>query len=360
MGFADLHGGPPEFTARSAGRVNLLGEHTDYNDGLVLPAPIPQQTAVSVRRRPDRLVRVGSSAFPGDLVGFELGAERRANSWVDYVAGVTRILADAGYEVSGADLFLESEVPLGSGLSSSAALGVAVLRAFRRLGNLDLDDVVLARLWQRVENEFIGAAVGVMDPMSCSVGDVGHALFLDCRSMRFERVKLPAGAGLIVIHSGVSHQHDGGDYNHRVRECAEARARLGVESLRDLSPADLPRINDLPEPLAGRARHVVTENERVLAGVRAIRQGDLVELGRLLTDSHRSQRNDYGVSVPAIDTLVETALTEPGVFGARLTGGGFGGSIVALAKLGDAPKAGRSIAERYRQATGHEPRVLVP
>jgi galactokinase len=342
--------------------VNLIGEHTDYNGGFVLPMAIPQQTEVELAPREDRKVRAFSANLgaAGKVDEYELGQEKRGRGWLDYVQGVTYVLREAGLTVGGFDLWLRSDVPLGSGLSSSAALEVALLRGLREAFGLTLDDVRIALLGQKVECDFVGAPVGVMDQMASSLAHGSAALFLDTRSLQFERVPLPAGVEPIVINSGVTHSHSGGDYRVRRAECERAAKLLGVEQLRDLPDQDLPRALALPEPLGRRVRHVLTENARVLATVQALRSGDLAALGPLLYASHASQRDDYEVSVPEIDLLVDLARSEPDVLGARLTGGGFGGSVVMLARTGSGAAAAARIATRYDKQATHRATVLVP
>jgi galactokinase len=357
--FPALFGRPPAVTADAPGRVNLIGEHTDYNGGFVLPTAIPQRTRVELAPRPDRTVRAWSSA--AETRQYTLGAEAPGQGWLDYVQGVTRLLAADGHTLGGFDVRITSTVPVGSGLSSSAALTVSVMRALRNLFALRLDDVQVARLGQRVENEFVGARVGIMDPMAASLADAGTALFLDARSLHFERVPLPAGADLIVVASGVSHRlAAGGGYNTRRAECERACEVLGVGQLRDLGAADLGRIDTLPAPLNRRARHVVTENDRVLAAVAALGAGDLARLGGLFYASHASMRDDYEVSIPEIDLLVDLARADGAIYGARLTGGGFGGSVVMLGHAGAGAAAADRIARAYAARSGQTPRVLVP
>jgi galactokinase len=357
--FHDVFGRPSEQTARAPGRVNLIGEHTDYSEGFVLPAAIPRETQVEVARASARRVRAFSVDVPAvQPVDYALGGEERGRGWLDYLQGVTVALRRAGYEIGGFDVHVSSRVPLGAGLSSSASFEVAVLRALRSLFSLPLDDVTVARLGQKVETEFVGAPVGIMDQMAASLADGGSALFLDTRSLAYEKVPLPATADLVVVNSGVTHSHAGGEYRTRRAECEEAATRLGVRVLRDLGRADLARIEDLPTPLRERARHVVTENARVLEAVAALRAGDLPGLGRLLRAAHASLRDDFQVSVPAIDTLVEIADQTDGVLGARLTGGGFGGSIVVLTHRAQAAAAAETIARRYHQATGRTATVM--
>jgi galactokinase len=344
------------------GRVNLIGEHTDYNGGFVLPTAIPQRTRVDLVRRQDRRVILATGLFGGETrAEFALGEERPRHDWLDYLAGATWLLRREGMPLGGFGATISSTVPAGAGLSSSAALLVATFRALRQAFGLELDDVRIALLAQQVENEFVGARVGVMDPMAASLADGDTALFLDTRDLSFRPVAIPAAAmELFVIHSGVEHSHAHGGYNARRAECEEAVKLLGVAQLRDLGEADLGRLDVLPDLLRRRARHVITENARVLHAVAALEAADAAGLGRLFLESHRSMRDDYEVSTPEIDRLVEIAAAEPEVCGARLTGGGFGGSIVGIATPGRAAAAAARIAGRYAGETAREGRVLVP
>jgi galactokinase len=342
------------------GRVNLIGEHTDYNGGFVLPVAIPQKTHCRITQRPDRTVRATSRSEHGPRE-FTLGQEKRSGTWIDYVQGVTWVLAREGYTLSGFDLEIESSVPAGSGLSSSAALEVALLRALVDAFSLQgLDDMRIARLSQLLENEFVGARVGIMDPMAAALADERHALFVDTRDLSYGRIALPSTAmEILVIHSGVSHRNSAqGGYNQRRAECEEVCRRAGIAALRELSPGRLDALS-LPEPLARRARHVVTENERVLAAVKALEEKDPERLGRLFVESHDSMRDDYEVSAPEVDRLVGIACADPAIYGARLTGGGFGGSIVALARPGHAAEAGARIVHSYGRSDVSAS-VLVP
>ena len=361
MTFQQLFGTNPLVRASAPGRVNLIGEHTDYNGGYVLPTVIPQRTVVELAQRSGGRVRA-LSVNAGKPVPFEyiVGTESRRGRWTDYLQGITWVLTKAGFSLGGADIRIESTVPLGSGLSSSAALEIALLRAFRDAYTLPLEDVQMALLGQRAENEFVGAPVGVMDQMACTLAGPGQALFLDTRSLDWTVVPLPSSAELIVLNSGVTHNHAKGDYRIRRAECEEAARRLGVAQLRDLDVQDLPRVMELPEPLGRRARHVVTEDARVLAAVRALESGDVEALGQLFYASHDSMRDDYEVSIAEIDLVVDLARAMPEVHGARLTGGGFGGSVVMLARPGTANDAARRIAEDYGAKSGRTPTVLVP
>lgn len=360
--FKDLFGHPPEIVAHVPGRVNLIGEHTDYNGGYVLPMAIPQRTHVELRRRLDQRVRVFSAnrSQKKEILEYELGRETVGKTWLDYVQGVTEVLQREEHMLTGFELCISSEVPLGSGLSSSASLDVAILRALREAFSLPIDDVQLALLGQKVENDFVGAPVGVMDPMAVNLAEQGEALFLDTREMRFERVPLPPGLDTIVINSGVAHNHSAGDYRTRRAECERAAAMLGVQQLSDLSEEELPLAGKLPDPLGRRVKHVVTENARVLAAVQAMQAADLPRLGALFYASHGSQRLDYEVSVPEIDLLVDLARENADVYGARLTGGGFGGSIVVIARAGTGAAIAARIAKQYAVRSGHQPTILVP
>jgi galactokinase len=347
-------------TADAPGRVNLIGEHTDYHQGLVLPTAIPQRTRVELHARTDRAVHAASRETGSMVRQYTLGAEAVSHSWIDYVQGVTHALTDIAPALPGFDLRIESDVPLGSGLSSSAALEVSLLRGLRDLFGLPLDDVELARVAQRAETEFVGAPVGITDQMACSLAREGEALFLDTLTLDYQRVPLPFNAGLIVINSGVQHHHAGGAYATRRQESFEAARRLGVAYLRDLTPADLDRVNSLPEPWARRARHVVTENQRVVDAAAALARGDLRRAGALFYASHDSMRDDYQISTAEIDVLVDLARRDPRVYGARLTGGGFGGSVVMLVLAGESAAIAADVLEAYRQRVARDGSILVP
>lgn len=277
-------------------------------------------------------------------------------SWTRYVIGAARVLGiDRGF-----DVHVTGDLPPGAGLGSSGALGVALVRALRDAFGLELDDVTIAKLAQRIENEFVGVPSGILDQMAASLAQESEALFLDCRTLSYERIPLPATCELVVIHSGVLHRHSSGAYAQRRRECEEAAHALGVSELRDVAPADRTRIDALTEPLRRRARHVVSENARVLEAVEALRGRDLDRLGALLDASHDSLRDDYEVSTPEVDLLVELVREQPGVLGARITGGGWGGSIVALADAGTGHAAATAAVAEYEERTGLDARILLP
>lgn len=354
--FGRMHGREPAVTASAPGRVNLIGDHTDYNGGFVLPRTLPQHTRVALAPRVDGRVRAASGRWPRSLYTYSLGCEARSRGWIDYVQAVTATLLGDRRAIGGFDLWIASDIPLGAGLSSSAALMVALLRGLRDLYELELDDLALALVAHRAESSFVGVPVGVMDPIAVSLGDERSALLLDTRSLAIERVALPDALGLVVIDSGIDHALTGGDYGARRAECDEAASRLGVEQLRDLAEgADL---TGLPETLARRVRHVLAENARVAEAAEALRRGDLARLGALFDASHRSLAEDYEVSLPELDRLAACA-RRCGALGARLTGGGFGGSIVAVAAAGEA----RSVAEETLRAylpAARTPAVILP
>ena len=348
--FRERTGRDPEGVWAAPGRVNLIGEHTDYNDGFVLPAAIDRLVLVAAGRRDGGRLRLWSlqAEPPADLELAGIGPGT-VGGWAAYPAGVAWALGQAGVELGGADLVVDGDVPAGSGLSSSAALECATATALADLGGAGLDRAALAGLARRAENEVVGVPSGVMDQMVSMLGRAGHALFLDTRSLGAEQVPLPleaAGLCLVVIDTRAGHRLVDGAYADRRAACQAAAAVLGVPALRDATPALLERYAAaLGDPGLRRARHVVTENARVLAAVELLRAGDLDRLGPLLAASHASLRDDYEVSSPELDTAVEAAVAA-GAVGARMTGAGFGGSAIALVETA---LAGR-VADRARDA----------
>jgi galactokinase len=359
--FRRTFGRDSEITAAAPGRVNLIGEHTDYNGGYVLPSALPHETRVLVARRNDRRVRACSADLGAtSLTEFDLGAEHRHETWADYLQGVTWALGERGLQLSGFDLLVSSTVPIGKGLSSSASLEVSVARALNNAFDLKLSDVDIAMIGHRAETAFVGAPVGIMDQMVCSLGDSSTALFLDAATVTFEKIPIPGDVELGVVDSGIAHSHASGEYRTRRRECDEAAQQLGVRWLRDVSVNDLPRIEQLPAPLDRRARHVVTENARVLSAAEAMRRSDAQTLGRLFLESHASMREDFEVSLPAIDALVDIAASDPETYGARLTGGGFGGAIVILCRRSAARIVTDRTLRQYAAHTHCNGQVLLP
>jgi galactokinase len=353
--FARRFGVAPGAVASAPGRVNLLGEHTDYNDGLVLPTAIALSTEVALGSSRDGRFHFISEELPGTsaTVDFDDG-ERPPAGYGRYVHGCVEVLRHSGYLVGPCCIAVRSTVPMGAGLSSSAALEVAVLRGLRLLHGLDYDDVTLARLAQRAEIDYAGVQCGIMDQMTSSIGEPGQLLFLDTRSLESRLLPFPPETEIAVFDSGVSRSLAASGYNERRRECEEAAKALDVASLRDVvEPA---RVESLPSPLRERARHVVTENSRVLA---AVKDGvDARTFGRLMNESHRSLRDDFAVSVPALDALVECVVAQDSVYGCKLTGAGFGGACVALLRAGEGDRVRDAALRAYAQV-GHEGRALL-
>ena len=359
------YGRAPDAIGSAPGRVNLMGEHTDTSDGFVLPMAIARRTRVELSRRNDRVVRVASSAFAGEEPStFEVGKEQKQGGFVDYVQGTIQAVMRAGCAIGGFDAWISSDVPTGAGLASSAALEVALLRALRDAFALGLDDLAIARAGRAAETDFVGAPIGIMDQVAASLGSLDAALFIDTRTLACEHVAIPEALELLVIDSGISHAHAGGEYAARRDEVDRAAYVLELPKLRDASDRD-PRataaaIAMLSPPLDRRARHVVGENKRVLDTVAALRSGDEAALGALFAASHESLRDDFEVTVPDVDRLVAIAQADPDVIAARMTGGGFGGAIVALARRGRASEAGGRICERYAASGAARGTVVAP
>ncbi len=351
---------------RSPGRTNLIGEHTDYNDGFVLPAAIDRWTWVAIAARGDRELHVYSEHF-SETVGFDLDDARPAprRDWGDYVRGVALMMGRAGCQVSGADLLIRSDVPLGAGVSSSASLEVATALAMAAISGCEISRLKIAKLCQRAENEFVGARCGIMDQFISCMGEEGHALFLDCRTLEHSSVALPRDVRLVLCNTMVKHEIAGGEYNKRRAECEEATRRLaraipGVRALRDVSPEQVEKHKTLLEgALYRRARHVTTENERVPAARDALACGDLAAMGKLMAESHASLRDDYEVSCGGLDVMVELARGFDACFGARMTGGGFGGCTIHLVNASRCEEFVSYIRAAYQQAAGIAPEIYV-
>ncbi len=342
------------------GRVNLIGEHTDYNGGHVLPTAIPQYTEVTLQKNSTNIVSISSSH--DRQASYELGKESPTDTWIDYLQGATKFLAEMpGVSISGFSAHIESTIPEGSGLSSSAALEMSFLKALKMAFNFSMSEVDMAKTGQRIENDFVGARVGIMDQMATSLAHEGEALFLDTLHLSFERIRLPLDMmDLMVINSGLSHRlsaTDGG-YNERRAQCEEACQLLGINQLIDITPTELER-RQLPPLLMKRAKHVVTEDQRVIKVVKALKEKDIEALGRLFYESHESMRDDYQVSIPEIDLLVDLAQKNKNVYGARLTGGGFGGSIVAITKKNLKQAVAEEMITAYEKETGGKATLLV-
>lgn len=341
----------PQVQATAPGRVNLLGEHTDYNDGFVLPTAIPQQTIVQFSQNNQDQYHFYSQELNEHIHWHP--ADPVPEGFASYIIGCIHVLAKQGISIPPLNGFVTSEVPIGSGLSSSAALEVAVLRGLRSLLHLDIDDVQIAQFGQQAEIQYAGVQCGIMDQMASSLADTEHMLFLDTRSLDRQVLPFPSGAEIIVMDSGVPRSLAGSGYNQRRAECEAAAQQLGVKALRDITDPQL--VESLPDPIRKRARHVVTENHRVLQAIKGV---SAEEFGVLMNASHASLRDDYEVSVPALDTLVNLLQQTSGVFGARLTGAGFGGACVALVESGKGATIAQSVLNQYNNV-GYTGKILV-
>lgn len=350
---------------RAPGRVNLIGEHTDYNDGFVMPAAVAFSTYVGICRRSDRKLLIRSSEFPGNF-DFDLDLPvNRQGQWCDYVLGVANVLQQGGFRLSGANILVHGEVPIGAGLSSSAALEVSSALALMSLNGVQLPLPEVAKLCRKAENEFVGARVGIMDQFVSCMGKAGHAFLLDCRSLEYKFVPIPSGIQLVVCNTKVKHDLATGAYNKRREECEEgvryfARWNTAVHALRDVT-VDLleEHMDDLPLTIAKRCSHVVRENQRTLDAARALTDGDMAKVGKLMRESHDSLRDLYQVSCRELDVMVDSAEGLPGFIGGRMTGGGFGGCTVNLVREKHAPEFAKLIADRYKIATGIEPQIYL-
>ncbi len=363
--FAAHFGGAPELVVQAPGRVNLIGEHTDYNDGFVLPCAINFHTLVAGQARPDRRVRVMAADYGGQLDEFSLDepiTPRADAPWANYVRGVVQMLMAQGLSLKGADLAVAGNVPQGAGLSSSASLEVAVAQFFKSLCGLDqLSPTDLALIGQRAENQFVGCNCGIMDQLISARGQAGHALLIDCRTLDLSAVPLPPDMAVMIIHSRIQRGLVESEYNTRRAQCEQAAAHYGVKALRDLSPQQLEAGAAGLDPVTyRRARHVVTENQRTLAAAQALADHDLPLLGQWMAQSHASMRDDFEITVSAIDALV--ALTQAAVGpqgGARMTGGGFGGCVVALMPVAQVARVRSVIETNYRSPQGESALIYV-
>ncbi|NCC33356.1 MAG: galactokinase, partial [Chloroflexia bacterium] len=335
--FAAHFGSEPAMLVRAPGRVNLIGEHTDYNDGFVLPMAIDRSTLVVARPRSDQMVRVYSTSMQAeDQFSLETLERSQTHPWSNYIRGMLKSMLARDLHVQGADLLITGDLPVGGGLSSSASLAIGVGYTFQLLNDLNLLGEELALLAQGAEQSFVGTQCGIMDQFIVTLGRAGHAMLLDCRDLSYRTIRLPAEARIVVCDSGVRHQLVASAYNERREACLEAVRRLRTRlprltALRDLTPAQLHDHADLlTGKLLPRVRHVVTEISRTVHAAAAMEHGDLPGFGQLMNTSHASLRDDYEVSIPELDTLVELACALPGCYGSRMTGGGFGGSTVSL------------------------------
>ena len=360
--FAARFGHAPHLVVRAPGRVNLIGEHTDYNDGFVLPCAIGPATMVAVSKRHDNNVEVIAADFgdAGDQFGLELPLQRNIEQpWADYVRGMISALQNAGYALSGAHIAIAGNLPKGAGLSSSASLEVAVGKAMSALADIDIDNTRLAQIAQRAECDFVGTQCGIMDQLISAQGKAGHALLIDCRSLGLTDAPVPDDVAIMIVHSGVTRGLVDGHYNARRRQCEAAATAMGVPALRDadlemLAAASLDAVTKM------RARHVITENQRTLDAADALAKSDLATLGMLMAQSHTSMRDDFEITVPPVDALVamlQKAIGTQG--GARMTGGGFGGACVAVMPSAMVADVQAAITAEYRTPEGNVPIIMV-
>ena len=360
--FNDSFGASPTLVTRAPGRVNLIGEHTDYNDGFVLPCAISKQTMVAVRPRDDGMVNIVAADLGGARTSFSLNAPILSEPnapWSNYVRGMASLLQADGFDLRGADMAILGDMPQGAGLSSSAALENASGLAFAALaGRPDFDRTRLAQIGQRTEHEFAGCKCGIMDQLVSAQAVAGSALLIDCRSLEAHPVVVPDDVTILIVHSGVSRGLVDGEYNSRRAQCEAAAQHYSVAALRDL--ATVPEQAGLDNVAWRRARHVITENARTLAAADALRTGDLRLLGKLMEQSHASMRDDFEITVPAIDQLVKIlseAIGDEG--GARMTGGGFGGAVVALMPQQRASAAIDAVRSSYHTPSGTLPDIMI-
>jgi galactokinase len=345
---------------RAPGRVNLIGEHTDYNDGFVMPMAIDRATWIALRPREDRRVIVRTLDL-GKSGEFSLdGLQRGKICWLEYLKGVAWALTDAGCELRGWEGVLTSDVPIGSGLSSSAALELATARAFSAVSGFEWDATRMDRLGQKSENQWVGVNCGIMDQLISAQGRAGHALLIDCRSLEFKAYPLPAGTSVVVMDTATRRGLEGSAYNERRSQCEAAARFFGVSALRDVSVEQFAaREGELAELTRRRARHVVSENARTLAAAEAMAAGDAEALGQLMNESHDSLRDDFEVSSKELNEMVECALGTDGCLGARMTGAGFGGCAVALVRTESAQSFMESVSGQYKRVTGLTPALYL-
>ena len=358
--FQEEFNAAPRYIVRAPGRVNLIGEHTDYNEGFVLPMAIDRATWIAFSPRNDGHVRAHSVDFD-ETLEFSLGHfENTDQGWLEYVKGMAWVLQAAGYRLTGWNGTIAGDVPVGAGLSSSASIELAVARAFATISDIPWNPPVIAQLAQRAENEWVGMNCGIMDQMISAAGVAGTALLIDCRSLETRNVPLPPDTVIVVLDTATRRGLVDSAYNERRKQCEDAARAFNVPALRDVSLAEFERrAHELDDITRRRARHVISENERTLAAAGAMNAGDAARMGELMNASHISLRDDFEVSSDALNLMVEQAQQQPGCYGARMTGAGFGGCAVALVQAAAASDFAAAVGQGYRQAANLEPSIYI-
>ncbi|MCC4782572.1 galactokinase [Vibrio lentus] len=349
---------------QAPGRVNLIGEHTDYNDGFVLPCAINYQTVVAAAKRDDNIVRVVSVDYDNAVDEFDITQEitfQQDKMWANYIRGVVKCLMGRGFEFKGADISVTGNVPQGAGLSSSAALEVVIGQTFKVLYNLEISQAEVALNGQQAENEFVGCNCGIMDQMISAEGRANHAMLLDCRSLETQAVSMPEDMAVVIINSNKKRGLVDSEYNTRREQCEEAARIFGVPALRDVTIEQFnAKVSELDEMVAKRARHVITENDRTVEAAQALRTHDMKRMGELMAESHASMRDDFEITVKEVDTLVDMVKDVIGdQGGVRMTGGGFGGCIVALVPPALVDEIKTTVEQKYQAATGLKESIYV-
>ena len=357
--FQEIFEETPTFLVRAPGRVNLIGEHTDYNDGFVLPMAIDRTVWIALRPRNDRQVRVRSLDYD-EMAEFSLDDLSKGKGWAEYIKGVANELKDTGYQLEGWEGILGGDVPKGAGLSSSAAVELAAARAFAAVSGFAWEPSRMAQIGQRAENHWVGVNCGIMDQMVSAAAQAEHALFLDCRSLEYQHIPLPESAAVVVMDTSTRRGLVDSAYNERRAQCEEAARFFNVPALRDVSPEEFNvKSGQLEQTVMRRARHIVTENQRVLDAVKAMRAGNALEVGGLFNESHASLRDDFEVTNEALNQIVDCAQAHPACYGARMTGAGFGGCAVALVKRDQVETFVDATGEAYRAVSGLGAKIYV-
>ncbi|WP_323814440.1 galactokinase [Cellvibrio sp. NN19] len=361
--FTNYFGVPPVAVVKAPGRVNLIGEHTDYNGGFVLPAAINYHTYIAFAPRDDRKLRLVAYNFDNELVVIDLDATQVHDadaSWSNYVRGVVQEMRKQGFALAGGDLYIAGDLHSGAGLSSSASLEMALIRAFTSLSGETVDPTQAALMGQAAENNFVGCNCGIMDQLISARGQENSALLIDCQDLSTRAVSVPADWEILIVHSGVKRGLVDSEYNQRRQQCEQAAAYFGQSSLRAVELSQLLAAEGKLDDLSfRRARHVLTENQRTLDAAKALSEANLAGLVKVMAESHASMRDDFNITVPAIDTLVNIlAVAGEGKAGARMTGGGFGGCVVAVAPAAVIPQLVTAVELRYQEQTGCEPTII--